>query len=109
MIRFRVELLDIRPPVWRRIEVRADATLWALHVALQNAMGWTDSHLHEFELPSSDTGNATWIGMPDPEGDDDREILPTYDVPATSARIPFFRAAYNSSNGSRGRGRGERP
>lgn len=79
VIRFRVELLDIRPPVWRRIEVRADATFWALHVALQNAMGWTDSHLHEFELPSSDTGDATRIGMPDPEGDDDREIVPEHE------------------------------
>lgn len=79
VIRLRVELLGIRPPVWRRIEVRADATFWALHVALQNAMGWTDSHLHDFELPSSDTGVETWIGMPDFEGDDYREIRPEHD------------------------------
>lgn len=79
MIRLRVELLDIRPPVWRRMEVRADATFWALHVALQNAMGWTDSHLHDFELPSADTRAETWIGMPDFAGDEDREILPEHD------------------------------
>jgi len=72
VIRLRVELLGPRPPVWRRIEIRADATFWALHVALQNAMGWTDSHLHDFELPSTDAGPPTWIGMPGFEGDDDR-------------------------------------
>ncbi len=79
VIRLRVELLEIRPPVWRRIEIRADTTFWALHVALQNALGWTDSHLHDFELPTRDTGGQTWIGMPDFAGDDDRKIQTEYD------------------------------
>jgi hypothetical protein len=48
-------------------------------VALQNAIGWTDSHLHDFELPSGDTGKETWIGMPDFEGDEDRKIRPEHD------------------------------
>lgn len=74
VIRLRIQLLGLRPPIWRSIEIRADATFWALHVALQNAMGWTDSHLHDFELPSTDAGPPTWIGMPDSEGDDDRQI-----------------------------------
>lgn len=74
ILRLRVELLDVRPAVWRRIEIRADATFWALHVAIQNAMGWTDSHLHDFELPNADASEPVWIGMPDLDGDDYREV-----------------------------------
>jgi Plasmid pRiA4b ORF-3-like protein len=46
----KVTLLDVRPPVWRRITVPATITLPELHEAIQTAMGWTDSHLHQFEV-----------------------------------------------------------
>lgn len=79
ILRLYVQLVDVYPPVWRRIEMRSDVTFWALHVALQNAMGWTDSHLHDFELPSADRDEPAWIGMPDLEGDDEREIRADFD------------------------------
>lgn len=44
----RVDLLDTKPPIWRRLEMPGDATLGWLHAALQLAMGWTNSHLHQF-------------------------------------------------------------
>jgi hypothetical protein len=44
---FRVRLLDTRPPIWRRIQVK-DCTLDQLHEHIQTAMGWTNSHLHHF-------------------------------------------------------------
>ena len=74
ILRLHIQLLDVRPVVWRRIEIRSGATFWALHVAIQNAMGWSDSHLHDFELPKADAGEPVWIGMPDLGGDDYREI-----------------------------------
>ena len=46
----KVSLLDIRPPIWRRIRVHADVTLERLHEILQVAMGWRRRHLHQFEL-----------------------------------------------------------
>lgn len=46
--RVRVDLDDSRPPIWRRLELSSDLTLAELHVVLQTAMGWTDSHLHHF-------------------------------------------------------------
>ena len=49
ILRLHVQLLDVHPAIWRRIEIQADATFWDLHVALQNAVGWTDSHLHDFD------------------------------------------------------------
>jgi hypothetical protein len=44
----KVTLRGTRPPVWRRMVVRADTTLFRLHGILQVAMGWTDTHLHQF-------------------------------------------------------------
>lgn len=46
--RIRLDLLRTKPPVWRRIEVPGDITLPRLHDVIQAAMGWTDSHLHQF-------------------------------------------------------------
>lgn len=44
----KVTLKDIEPPIWRRILVKGDATLFKLHRIIQLAMGWEDYHLHEF-------------------------------------------------------------
>ena len=45
----KVTLLDIAPPIWRRIQGPSSIKLCCLHSALQVVMGWTDSHLHQFE------------------------------------------------------------
>ena len=47
--RFKITLKDTRPPIWRRIETK-DVTLEKLHELTQTAMGWTNSHLHQFEI-----------------------------------------------------------
>ena len=44
----KVTLKHSKPPIWRRIQVRSDITLYKLHQTLQIAMGWTNSHLHQF-------------------------------------------------------------
>jgi hypothetical protein len=45
----KITLLNFRPPIWRRIQVR-DCTLKKLHEHIQTAMGWFNSHLHHFRL-----------------------------------------------------------
>lgn len=45
-----VQLLNIKPLIWRRLVVDGDTSLGKLHHYLQAAMGWTDSHLHEFRI-----------------------------------------------------------
>ncbi|MGR3379911.1 plasmid pRiA4b ORF-3 family protein, partial [Roseovarius indicus] len=47
-IRLHVSLAEIDPPIWRRLVVPSDWTLDRLHLVLQAAFSWTDSHLHEF-------------------------------------------------------------
>jgi len=48
--RLTVTLHGIVPPIWRRLEVPAWVTLAKLHELLQVALGWTNSHLHVFEI-----------------------------------------------------------
>ena len=46
----RIELEEIEPLIWRRILVPGKITLPRLHDLLQLVMGWTNSHLHSFEI-----------------------------------------------------------
>ena len=48
ILQIRVELQEIEPLVWRRLQVPGDYTFWDLHVAIQSAFAWMDKHLHEF-------------------------------------------------------------
>ena len=50
LLTVRVSLEDTQPEVWRRLSVPGDLDLARVHDALQQAMGWTDSHLHRFSL-----------------------------------------------------------
>lgn len=50
LFRVRVDLKRSRPPIWRRLEVRSDLRLDALHKVLQAAFSWDDYHLWRFSL-----------------------------------------------------------
>jgi hypothetical protein len=60
----RIKLNDVEPAVVHRIEVPLTIRLNRLHLVLQKAMGWTNSHLHQ--IRSRDVG---W-GRPDPDSGD---------------------------------------
>ena len=49
LYQFKITLKGIKPAIWRRIQVK-DCTLDKLHEHIQTAMGWTNSHLHQFEI-----------------------------------------------------------
>jgi len=83
----RVSLEHIAPAVWRDIAVPDSFSFWALHCAIQDAMGWQDCHLHEFHATEPGLRNTVRIGIPD--GDDfplDSPTLPGWDVEIA----PFF-------------------
>ena len=44
----RVSLEGVEPTIWRRLRVPGNANLGWLHAVIQVAMGWTNSHLHQF-------------------------------------------------------------
>jgi hypothetical protein len=60
-----VVLRHVDPPIWRRIQVPGDTKLGKLHRILQDAMGWTNSHLHDFRI-----GDNVY-GEPFPESPDE--------------------------------------
>ena len=75
---FKVTLNDSMPRVWRRIAVPAAYTFFDLHCAIQNAMGWTDSHLHAFLIDTrgqskskrrEGRGDLITIEYPNPKAD----------------------------------------
>jgi hypothetical protein len=81
-LEFKVTLLEVKPPVWRRIEVPASYTFWDLHVAIQDAMGWLDYHLHLFGVPNPVNGRTDEIGIPDEDAfEDDPVCLAGWEVP----------------------------
>jgi hypothetical protein len=54
VFQLRVVLNGSKPPIWRKLAVRSDIVLAELHEVIQIAMGWTDSHLHQFRLRDKD-------------------------------------------------------
>jgi len=66
MHQFKITLLDTHPVIWRRIQVPGTYTFWDLHVAIQSAMGWRDSHLHMFR--TGRRGEIVINGNPDDGG-----------------------------------------
>ena len=45
-------------------------SFWDLHVAIQDAMGWQDYHLHEFRVVHPQREQLDRIGIPDDEAPD---------------------------------------
>ena len=57
----KITLEGSDPSIWRRILVHGDITLARLHTVTQIAMGWTNSHLHQFIV------DGTYYGVPNPD------------------------------------------
>ena len=49
-------LLQINPPIWRRLHVPSDSSIATLHDVLQIAFDWSDFHLHRFVIRGKDYG-----------------------------------------------------
>lgn len=64
----RIELLDVKPLIWRRFVVPADTQLPKVHKIIQAVMGWDDEHLHQFSF-----GSGVY-GVPSDEFPDDRML-----------------------------------
>ncbi|MFN4212096.1 MAG: plasmid pRiA4b ORF-3 family protein, partial [Devosia sp.] len=66
--RLHIQLDDVEPAIWRRVEVPLTSTLKAVHAVIQAAMLFEDYHLFQFEI-----GDRRY-GYPDPDwGDEMRD------------------------------------
>jgi hypothetical protein len=67
----KITLKYVRPPIWRRVQVSGDITLAELHIILQAAMGWYNSHLHQFRVGKTYYGAPSIDEFSDPNLKDD--------------------------------------
>lgn len=75
-LRLRISLREIEPEIWRELVVRESSSLARLHHAIQRAMGWTNSHLYEFEIDGRRfTDLETWEPFDDDEEPGDAELV----------------------------------
>jgi hypothetical protein len=71
-VHLRIELMYVKPAIWRQVSVPDDLSLGDLHTVIQIAMGWQNCHLHMFEH------QGERIGEPDeesPEMTDEEDIF----------------------------------
>lgn len=62
IVQIKVKLLGVaKPPVWRRLQLRADTRLDQLHEILQATLGWENYHMHMFSFSEEK------FGIPDRE------------------------------------------
>ena len=47
---FKITLKGIRPPIWRRFQVKSHIRFLDLHRIIQKVMGWENAHLHQFSV-----------------------------------------------------------
>ncbi len=90
LYQFMVTLLEIEPPIWRRIQVK-DCSVDKLHEHIQTAMGWTNSHLHRFEILGIVYGDPVLL-CDDPDcfvGTNSLETKVSEIVPQSGVRIRF--------------------
>jgi hypothetical protein len=59
----RVVLRNVSPLIWRRLLGRSDTSIAQLHVVLQMARGWSDTHLHRFRIHGKAYGIARCGGI----------------------------------------------
>ncbi len=76
----QLTLKSSKPKIWRRLLIPADFTLSDLHKIIQTAMGWTNSHLHQF------INNRTFYSVKHPD-DDMWDEIDTIDYEKEKTRI----------------------
>ena len=97
---FKITLLDIKPAIWRRIQV-PDCTLADLHEYIQAAFGWWNYHMHQFDIDGERYGPLAPDDMDfGLEMRDETEVLLSKLIPK-SGRKPRWIYEYDFGDGWR--------
>lgn len=90
LYQFKITLLESNPPIWRRIQVQ-DCSLDKLHEHIQTAMGWTNSHLHQFDIKGERYGDRELLddGFEGFECEDSTTTMLSEILPKTGKRFAF--------------------
>lgn len=77
---FKITLKGSKPPIWRRVQVPEDYSLYDLHIAIQDSFPWGDYHLHEFSTVALKGAEQKFYGFPDFDNGDWREVVRDWTV-----------------------------
>lgn len=80
VFQFKISLLGIEPEIWRRIQISDLCTFWTLHVAIQDAMGWQDCHMHEFIITDTSSNQELHVGIPFDDDPDEYRPLAGWEL-----------------------------
>ncbi len=86
----KISLKGIKPPIWRRVQLPGDTSLLKLHFILQVAMGWTNSHLHEFIINKQSYGNPDMDELGSRRTLDETEYLLKQVVPGKGVKFEYL-------------------
>lgn len=95
----KIRLIGSKPAIWRRIQVQ-NCTLDKLHEHIQTAMGWTNSHLHQFDIKGERYGDPELLedGFQDFDCVDSTKTHLSQILPKTVKRFAF-RYEYDFGDG----------
>ena len=92
---FTVSLQNVLPRPWRRFLLAGNASFAILHAAIQDACGWSDSHLYEFRS-SGEYNPEPIAGLRLEDGEDDLGG-PRPNAAATRLSRYFGRGAFTTA------------
>ena len=87
LYQFKITLLGIEPTIWRRIQI-TECSFDKLHEHIQTAMGWTNSHLHLFDIKGKHCGDPELLGEGFEYVDSTRTLLSDL-LPEDRTRLAF--------------------
>jgi len=85
LYQFKISLKGIRPPIWRRIQVK-DCSMLQFHQHIQDAMGWTNTHLYAFEIEGIAYGDTEYLD----DADDASKFRLSDIIPEDGEKYKFF-------------------
>jgi hypothetical protein len=99
LYQFKITLLESQPPIWRRIQVK-NCTLDKLHEHIQTAMGWTNSHLHQFQIDGDRYGDPELLECGEPDfGYVDSTVTKISEIVPKNGKRFAFKYEYDFGDG----------
>jgi Plasmid pRiA4b ORF-3-like protein len=85
-----ITLKDSKPKIWRRVLVPDHLNFYELHYVIQFAMGWTNSHLHQFVVGRHDRCiSVPFDGDFGEEAEDGKKVLINKILKAPKDKIKY--------------------
>ena len=89
VLQLRAQLRDVAPAVWRRLLVPGSIRMDKFHMVLQAAMGWTNSHLHNFSVGQLTYGSHLVDDWEDGLAEIDEATVSLGDVLGTDSQMLY--------------------